>query len=323
LDGQYLDPESVKPIIESLVTQDMDDGEKADIIYDWVLENVQYGYEELLKTDDPYRLRSVEECVAQGEGNCLEQSLVWLSLAKAAGIENAYLVEERTVFPSPYHHYLVAVDDETDGIYGYDVTFKLRHAAQPSYARWRLRDPEKVARGLERHPALGVPLVQNLVNHPAVPLRATSYTKGSFTVHEFHHLFRDRDGDSHMSMSFLYRGPKGRVTEVFDVKYDNEIHEPASATYYIAEKRPVLPFIEIDFPVKRASVSWGDGELVISGDSMAEGRVRDLAFKAEGLPFIDVELGDDAPWWHSSTGNVLIPVLIEYFDRCWALSEDA
>ena len=310
------------PIAASLITEDMSVREKADAIYDWIVGNVDYGYEELLRTDEPYRLRSIEEVITHGEGNCLEQSLAWLSLAKAAGIENTYLVEERTIIPSPHHHYLVAVDDGEGCVYGYDITFRLRHNTEPRHMRWRLRDPDRVARGLERHPDLSVPIVQNLVKHPAVPLLATSYTKGSFSVHEFHHLFRDRDGDSHMSMSFLYRGPKGRVTEVFDVTYDNDILEPASATYYIAEKRPVLPFVEIDFPVKRASVSWEGGEPQFSGDPMAEGRVRELTSKAEELPFVQTELDEESPWWHRSTGNVLIPVLIEYFDRCWALSED-
>ena len=86
------DEDIVGPIAESLITEDMSDVERAEVLHDWIVGNIDFGYETLMKAEDPYRLRSTRECLEQHEGNCIEQSLMWLAMAEVVGIKRPYLV---------------------------------------------------------------------------------------------------------------------------------------------------------------------------------------------------------------------------------------
>ena len=87
-----LDEDIVGPIVRSLITNDMSDVERAEVLHDWIVENIDFGYETLMRAEDPYRLRSTRECLEQHEGNCIEQSLMWLTMAEVVGIKRPYLV---------------------------------------------------------------------------------------------------------------------------------------------------------------------------------------------------------------------------------------
>jgi len=270
----YIDQEAVSEIVGTIVNDDMKDIEKAGLIYDWVVDNVDYGYEELLRGDAPYGIRTTKEALKSGEGNCLEQSLVWLSMAKAAGIKDPYLVEETFLGANGYRHYLPAFTDDKGEVHGYEISFRNKDDRPCFISNWEhlaLDDVEAFLR--ESGDEIGNKVTNGLLLTSAVPMKVTSYTTDDALVYEFHNIRWEGDRP-HIDMIIHQYREDGKITERMDIECDPSSQSPATIDYSISEERQFLHFFKKDQIIDRGHLDNIENDT--TGNQNIDDRIRDL-----------------------------------------------
>ncbi|NLO96948.1 MAG: transglutaminase domain-containing protein [Peptococcaceae bacterium] len=82
----YVESESqvVQKIVDSLITENMSELEKAKAIHDWVIKNIAYDAEAYYNGDST--MKTATETISSKKGVCRDYSFVFASLARAAGI---------------------------------------------------------------------------------------------------------------------------------------------------------------------------------------------------------------------------------------------
>lgn len=240
----YIDQEAVSGIVDTIITNDMNDLDKAGAIYDWVVDNIDYGYEEILRNGEPYQIRTTGEALKDSEGNCLEQSLVWLSMAKAAGIKDPYLVEETFLGANGYRHYLPAFDDEKGDVHGYEISFRKKDDRPSFISRWEHIEPDVIEGYLrENGEEIGEKVTNGLLLTSAVPMKVTSYLNDDALVYEFHNI-RWEGERPHIDLVIHHYREDGKTTERMDIEYDPSSHSPSAIDYRSSEERPFLHFFK-------------------------------------------------------------------------------
>ena len=277
----YIDQEIVTEVVGTIISNDMKDIDKAGVIYDWVVGNVDYGYEELLRGDAPYRIRTTKEALESGEGNCLEQSLVWLSMAKAAGIKDPYLVEETFLGANGYRHYLPAFTDEKGEVHGYEISFRKKDDRPSFISHWEhlpLDDVEIFLK--ESGEEIGDKVTNGLLLTNVVPMKVTSYTSDDALVYEFHHI-RWEGERPHIDMIIHQYRENGKTTERMDIECDSSSHSPVSIDYRVSEEKPFLHFFKKD-----RTIDSGHLDIIrndTTGDQQMDERIQNLYDKVSDI----------------------------------------
>lgn len=295
----YVDPQAVEPLVDTLVDDRMDDLQKADSIFDWVTSHIPYGYEEIVRKDRDYGMRTPSEVLEDGEGMCFEQAALFLSLAEAVGIDEheLYLIEDSDgVETDRYCHFIPALLDGRGVLHTYDVTGREKGSINPypdggegGYPdTWTLikagDTPALLARFEDRKQEM-----DKRINNHTTPMKFITYEvtcdEGSLTVHDFHNLRTCSQGPI-INRTLMYV-PRGST--VYTGKEElNAYFEPGSDTPSRITYSSNVDPRGYEEACVGGSLELSDEGPVFSGDGLARERIEELYDSLEGIPVTDI-----------------------------------
>ncbi len=89
--------------------------DKARIIYDWMIKNIEYDYEQqkLMHEKQIYKTYPAEEVLERGKGVCSDMAVLYVELAREMGLKANYALVEVDCFGKDVCHACAVVDLQT------------------------------------------------------------------------------------------------------------------------------------------------------------------------------------------------------------------
>jgi len=129
--------------------------DKARIIYDWMIENIEYDYErqKLVHEKQEYGTYPAEDVLERGKGICSDMAVLYVELAREMGLKANYALVEVDCFGKDVYHACAVVDLQTKQLQ-VDPAYKqfdVRHQKYTIKEPCLKKDPHKKEHNLQRY----------------------------------------------------------------------------------------------------------------------------------------------------------------------------
>jgi len=279
----YIDPDAVSDLVEEAGIGSS--GDPALDAYNWIEENIEYGYGGIFRKDRGRSIRDVREILEDREAICYEQAALWLSMVKAAGEENVYLARITSPVDKTFEHYTGALKDGDDLII-YDLSMEKVVEAQRKGDNYKLDtfevellNPDDAENRLKEFE--NTEKLTEYFNDRRVPLKYWHYREGDHDIRDYRNLYVDPfqvviegrrmddvDGKRVGDESFQAYFHHGKLKEI---------------DYTLIDKKRVLGLFWID-RVYNATLTVDEQGYNCSGDREVEDKVEMLYQEMRDFP---------------------------------------
>lgn len=125
LDRDYASTEGLEDLAYEITKDAETDVEKAVACYEWIHDNITFGYSQIIIKNREYALRTPQEVLEDEEGVCYEQSYLFKSLLDAAGVEDTHCYVSADYFG--YGHMVAGIQVDKEEYHVFDLTKNEHH----------------------------------------------------------------------------------------------------------------------------------------------------------------------------------------------------